>query len=77
MIQVKDIPFIAGKYSIGDKLPVVKRCSSERAEEVEVEIIGKYPHFALVREIKPDLRPEDRQRWSILWKDFPGLGFRK
>ena len=74
MIQVKDIPFIAGRYAIGDRIPVVKMISSEKNEKVDAEIIGKYPHFVLVREIRDDRREEDRMKWSIQWKDFALTG---
>lgn len=76
-MMVKDIPYVAGSFSVGDVIKIPKRISEQNIEKVSVEIISKYPYFALVREIKQDLRPEDRLRWSIQWKDFVRLEIRK
>jgi hypothetical protein len=68
-MTVQDIPFISGMHYVGETFKAEKTISDSRKEEVKVEIIGKYPHFCLVREIN-DKRVQDRAKWCILWWDL-------
>lgn len=69
MITVRDLPFIAGRFSIGDKIKVEKRWSSERSEIVKAEIVGKYPWFCEVE--------HNGMRWCIQWADIEIQGIVK
>lgn len=62
MIQKKDIPFVAGRFSVGDKIKVEKRWSDQRVEKVYVTIVGKYPQHCLVS--------DGKMKWCIKWVDF-------
>lgn len=70
MIYAQDIKLISQNYGVGKKIRVLLRYSEQNKEYVEVEIVSKYPHHVLVREIKPELREQDRRRWCIQWKDL-------
>ena len=77
MIYTQDISLVPQNFGVGDKIRVEKRYTEQNREYVDAEILEKYPHHVLVREIKPELREQDRLRWCIQWKDFVIMGIRK
>lgn len=69
MLLAKNIKFISGNFSIGQKISCNKFVGGERLQKVEATIIGKYPNLALVTD-------NGRDKWCIKWVDFAILGIK-
>ena len=57
-----DIVFIRGRYAVGDKVTVPKKITNDKTENVEAEILGKYPHVMLVS--------DGLYKWCVSWVDM-------
>lgn len=57
-----DLASAREKYFIGQRIPVKKQIGEDKGEMVDVTIVGKYPHFALVS--------GGNYRWAVSWKDL-------
>lgn len=73
-MNVRDIQYIAGNYAVGNVMKIPQG-SGESIQYIEAEIIGKYPFFALFREIKPETNYISKL--CVQWKDFVRLGIKK
>lgn len=62
MIQVQDIPFIRGKFSIGQKIRCDRFTGGDRTQKVDATIVGKFPNFCLLE--------YEGQKLCVQWIDL-------
>lgn len=62
MIRTKDIKYVRGNFSVGQKIKCLKPTSGDKWIQVEARIIGKFPQLALME--------FNGQKWCIKWIDF-------